>query len=860
MKTITAQSIVYMLPPVLSLLVGLFLAAWALLKGRDRSEARLFALLCLWMSLLCPLFISHHLMADKAAILSLERLIHFFYVYIPFVLLLFFHKVIGIRHRLLGFVSLAVSSAFALTTFTDWYINGLNTFSWGYIARGGPAFQVFGLYSLALVGYCVYQLSQRLRQETNPVKILKFKYLLLSFGLSGLLTFLNIPAMCGIDFYPLGNLTFIPLSVMAYGLLRHRLLDMRRMLRNTLLWLLVSSLILLPNVALFIWLRQQLEIWSHLGHFMFLLVWFGLNLTYFLLIQPRINKAFNRHRADLVKARVNFLEEVALLKNLDDLTAALSHALASNIGFPRADIYVRVEGRKGVYRRSDGELVTLNRMLERFLVRHGRLIERFRLQPGMENQSLLALFEDSRAAYLVPMIQEHRLLAVILLPEKTDRLPLNSDESRFVLEVMVAGTIALFNSMLYQSVSDLRDRLQTRKVILTQEIQDREKAQRALSIRERQYRLLAENVMDVIWIINADEGRFTYISPSVARLTGFSPREALNMPLARLLTPASLSEAQAQIRPQILSGGNGRPGEGTTWLLNAEIELVRRDGSTVWTEVSAGPLREEDIPYTAILGVCRDVTERRRNQALQQAKMAADKANQAKSEFLANMSHELRTPLNHIIGFTELVADQHFGTLNETQADYLHDVLNSSQHLLELINDILDLSKVEAGKMAVEPTAFQLEEVLQGSLTMVREKSLKHGIQLQLEASRAPEVISADKRKFKQILYNLLSNAVKFTPDGGRVALTAAQIPGNNGDRPQVEISVTDTGIGIAAADLERIFNTFEQVESSAARQFDGTGLGLALSRRLVELHGGRIWVESEGPGRGSRFVFTLPN
>ncbi len=254
--------------------------------------------------------------------------------------------------------------------------------------------------------------------------------------------------------------------------------------------------------------------------------------------------------------------------------------------------------------------------------------------------------------------------------------------------------------------------------------------------------------------------------------------------------------------------------------------------------------------------------EKSLNQArgdLERKKEAAEAANLAKSEFLANMSHELRTPLNHIIGFTELVVGQHFGPLNETQADYLNDVRHSSQHLLELINDILDLSKVEAGKMVVDPTEFPLAEVLQGSLTMVREKSLKRGIRLELDTRRAPEAIRADKRKFKQILYNLLSNAVKFTPDGGTVSLTATRIPGNNGDGPLLEVGVQDTGIGIAGEDLERIFQSFEQVERSAARHFDGTGLGLTLSRRLVELHGGRIAAESEGPGRGSRFVFTLP-
>ncbi len=861
MISITATNFLYMLPPVLSLLVGLFLALLALVKGRDRSESRLFALTCLWVSLLCPAFLAHHLIADPETVLTLDRLIHFFYVYIPFVTLLFFQRLLGKRNPKLGIFAFTISLAISLTTPTDWYLTGRYTYSWGSIARGGPAFQIFGAYSFALVGYCMVQLYQRLRRETNPVRALKFKYVLLSFGLSGLLTFCNIPAINGVDFYPLGNLTFIPLTVLAYGVLRHRLLDIRRMLRNTLLWLTVSSLVLLPNGALFLWLRQHLAAWTPLAHFLFVLGWFAVNLLYAIQIQPRINRAFNRHRADLVKARVEFLEEIALLKNLEDFTSALAHTLKSHLGFSWANIYVRVDGQKRVYRRADGRSLTLEHMQERYLVRYAGLVERFRLGPGSNHRAMQALFAACDSAYLIPMIQEQRLLALIMLPEKENRQPLNSDEVWFIREVRASGTIALFNSLLYQSVSDLRDRLQTRKVILQQEIRDREKAQQSLAVRERQYRLLAENVMDVIWIIDADKFRFTYISPSIRRLTGFTPQEALKMPLEQLLTPASLTHAMDRIRPQIQNAGGGgtRSDDDTTWILNTEIELVRKDGSSVWTEVTAGPLQDADIAYTAVLGVTRDVTERRRSQALHQAKLAADKANQAKSEFLANMSHELRTPLNHIIGFTELVVDQHFGSLNENQSEYLGDVLKSSHHLLELINDILDLSKVEAGRMEIQRERLALAPLLENSLTMVKEKSIKHGIRLGLVLEGAPEIISADRRKFKQILFNLLSNAVKFTPDGGRIRLAAREVAGNNGNGPQLEISVSDSGIGIHPDNLERIFNSFEQVDSSTSRHYEGTGLGLALSRRLVALHGGRIWATSEGEGRGSRFSFRLP-
>ena len=747
----------------------------------------------------------------------------------------------------------------SLTVPTDFYFNGHNRYPWGMIARGGPAFLFFGAYSFAVIGYSLICLYWRLRTETNPVLRLKFKYVLISFGLSGALTLCNIPAINGIDFYPLGNLSFIPLLVMAYGVLKYRLLDIRRMMHNSLAWLAVSSLILMPNFGIFLGVRNMMRSWPDGWLFAVLAGWFGLNLLYFTKAQPAINRAFNRSHANLFQSRTAFLEEIAFLKNLEELSAALTRALSNGLGLSHADLYISRQEDHPDYRRTDGSGLDLPPALARTLARRGRLVERHRLEARQdrshETQSLLNLLEDADAAYLIPMVQEHRLLAVILLSEKTNGLPLNSDESHFIRELTAAGTIALFNSLLYQNVSDLRDRLQTRKVILVQEIKDREKAQRALQRSERQYRLLAENVQDVIWIINLDRGAFAYISPSVAHLTGYEPEEALNLPLERIMTAASLAHVRDQLQRQ--GGPLSDREKHSAWTLNTEIELIRKDGSTVWVENSVGPLKDPGIPYTAIMGVTRDITDRRQRMEMQQAKVAAEKANQAKSDFLANMSHELRTPLNHIIGFTELVVDQLFGPLNDAQTENLNDVLQSSHHLLELINDILDLSKVEAGRMEIEPTTFQLAPLLENSLVMVKEKGLKHGIALNLDVHNAPPTIRADQRKFKQILYNLLSNAVKFTPDGGNVRLSARMT--NGGQPPQLEVSVSDTGIGIAADHLERIFDTFEQVESSTARHFEGTGLGLALSRRLVELHGGRIWAESPGLNAGSRFVFTLP-
>jgi two-component system, NtrC family, sensor kinase len=226
-------------------------------------------------------------------------------------------------------------------------------------------------------------------------------------------------------------------------------------------------------------------------------------------------------------------------------------------------------------------------------------------------------------------------------------------------------------------------------------------------------------------------------------------------------------------------------------------------------------------------------------------------ASQHKSEFLANMSHELRTPLNAIIGFSEVLSERMFGEINEKQAEYLADILESGRHLLSLINDILDLSKIEAGRMELEPTDFDLPSVIENALILVRERAQRRAITLGRTVDERLGMIRADERMVKQVLLNLLSNALKFTPEGGRIHVRAEA---RNG---ATEISVTDTGVGIAPEDQAAVFEEFRQV-GATSKKVEGTGLGLAISRKFIELHGGKIRVESR-VGFGSTFTFTLP-
>ena len=238
------------------------------------------------------------------------------------------------------------------------------------------------------------------------------------------------------------------------------------------------------------------------------------------------------------------------------------------------------------------------------------------------------------------------------------------------------------------------------------------------------------------------------------------------------------------------------------------------------------------------------------NDELQRVYRELATASQHKSDFLANMSHELRTPLNAIIGFSQVLREGLFGEVNEKQKEYLDDILSSGNHLLALINDVLDLSKVEAGQIKLDVAPFSLTEALESGVVMVRGRAMRSGVHVALEPTDVG-VLVGDERRVRQVVFNLLSNAVKFTPAGGSVDVRATQLNG------EVHVSVADTGPGIAAEDIDRIFEEFQQTDVGV-EQGEGTGLGLALSKRLVELHGGRIWVDSE-PGEGSTFVFTLP-
>ncbi|MQY62688.1 MAG: PAS domain S-box protein, partial [Calditrichaeota bacterium] len=407
----------------------------------------------------------------------------------------------------------------------------------------------------------------------------------------------------------------------------------------------------------------------------------------------------------------------------------------------------------------------------------------------------------------------------------------------------------------------------TGTVHIIKDITERKQAEEALRESQEYAKNIIDSSLDMIVAVD-NKRRITEFNHAAEDAFGYHRDEVIGKHINILYE--NPKEGLAVHKQTIVSGHHVQ-----------EILNRHRNGKTFPSMISSSVLRDSSGEVVGVMGVSRDITERKlaeetlqkahdelemrveertadlaiANKQLQKAKETAEIATQAKSDFLAGMSHELRTPLNAIIGFSEILSDQTFGELNQKQLKYTNHVLTSGRHLLALINDILDLSKVEAGKMELELSTVAIGSLLEDSLVMIKEKAYIHRISLDL---RIPDELSdlkfqADERKLKQIMFNLLSNAVKFTPDGGTITVEGRQ------EKDELVVAFSDTGIGIKHEDLERVFGEFEQIDSTHARKQQGTGLGLALTRRMVELHGGRIRAESEGEGKGSTFTFVIP-
>ncbi|MEA2338860.1 MAG: hypothetical protein QOE82_2867 [Thermoanaerobaculia bacterium] len=382
-------------------------------------------------------------------------------------------------------------------------------------------------------------------------------------------------------------------------------------------------------------------------------------------------------------------------------------------------------------------------------------------------------------------------------------------------------------------------------VVITQKDVTFLKVLRDAKLIEAKFGDLLESTPDAIIMAN-QTGRIVLANSQAEKLFSYRHGELLGK-LVELLLPARYRSGHVGHRSAYFSQPRTRS-------MGAGLELygLRKDGTEFPVEISLSPLQTDEGPM--VMSAIRDITSRKGIElALHEKNVELKRANHAKDRFLASMSHELRTPLNGIIGFAEFLSDGKPGPLNDKQKEYLGDILNSGRHLLHLINDMLDLVKIQAGKAELTVDTFRLRDAINEVCAGVHPIAVSKQIEVTVSIADGIDSVRLDNQRFKQILYNLLSNALKFSPDGGHVGITVA---GEGAYR--FRMMVSDDGIGIRAEDIGRLFTEFEQLDTGTARRFGGTGLGLALTRQLVDLLGGEIHVESE-IGKGSRFSVVLP-
>jgi phosphoserine phosphatase RsbU/P len=465
---------IYMLPPFLSLVMGVVLAVVSIVRGKLKQENILFALLVLGWTLLSPVFLCHHIFrGNEELLLTIERRVHFFYVFLPPLNLLFFYKITGMRSRFILPAAFLLSFLLSLSTFTDYYFYGFYVYRWGYIAKGGIAFQIIELFGSCLEVYLIIFFIRKIRTEKNQILRLKLKYILLSVILMGFLTMTNIPALNGIDVYPLSNMMFIPLAFLGYGVLSYRLMDIRSVLHVTSMWAVISCLILIPNALLFFALYPVMITLSSGALFVIGLIWFYINYLYLVKVQPLIDQYFNKRKFNLYKIEASFIDNISYLKTTNELVGQFIDVITKALSFKKAELVLchaeefRVDNAGSMTCDMDEEIkewfAQTNHLVDRDLVLSKERYEEYR-------KGLLDLFGRFNAQYLVPVLHMGNLVALLALPEKQNLRQLKHYEVVFINNIRSAFSIAMENAVMYSNLNNLKDNLEQIVIERTSEL------------------------------------------------------------------------------------------------------------------------------------------------------------------------------------------------------------------------------------------------------------------------------------------------------------------------------------------------------------------------------------------------------
>jgi two-component system, cell cycle sensor histidine kinase and response regulator CckA len=853
---------IYLIPPILSLVVSLTLAGIAIGAKPRTAERKLFSAVCLWWGLLSPAFISHHLLTSIPQILAIERFIHFFYVFLPALHIVFVHHLLGIHKKSLVIGAFLFSGLLAATTPTNWYIHGLYQYDWGYIAKGGPAFQLFGLYGMVTIAYFVYQTVRRVRKESNRVRKRKQRYIIFSFCMSGMLTMLNIPAMNGIDLYPAGNFLFVPLSILAYGVLKYRLMDIRSIMLRVASWAILSSLILVPNLFFLLWMFNTVDQISRGLFLMVFSLWFLINYHYIRRLQPFINSRFGRNRHDLNLAVKEFIANAIFLKDLEALVTEFQDLMNRYMAIPNAAVFLCREHANAMVNPISGKKVGLSDPVSALLASRPfsasvDMIETHPLYAKVAPE-LLKLMVKNGFRYMLPLVQADQLVGLVLLPQPDHGADLSPADLKLLDRLSAAG-LAFSNSATYKNTADLKANLEKRTIELTREVEERQRIEEALRKSEEKHRLMAENIKDVIWTMDMALA-FTYISPAAEKMQGWTTDEFMGFCLEQILTPASMEKAN-ETMSEVLSHGE-RTGDFSRHV-TLELEMYKKTGKTIQAEVAASFMLDSQGQPCGILGVTRDVTERsqalREREALQD-QLARAKKMEALGLLAGGVAHDLNNILSGIMSYPEVIMMK----LPEDSPlrKPLQTIQRSGQRAASVVNDLVTIARGVASSREVAELNFLIGEYLSSA---EHANLLANHPKAHVDVRLGEDLwnISCSRIHIEKVLMNLLANAMEALDQSGVVTVSTEN---RIVDRPlrgydtvregkYTVLSVSDTGSGISSGDLDRIFEPFYTKKMMGR---SGTGLGLAIVWNTVQDHHGYITVTSGKTG--TRFDLYFPS
>lgn len=846
---------IYIIPPIISIYLAACLIIISTYKSRNLLNI-LFSVICFLWALTSIAYVAHQFAGTTSELLRIERLIHFVFCYSPFLHVLFFHKLIGMQSRRITAVVLSLGVFFSVLTFTGYYISGIREFHWGYIGKAGPAFYCFFLYTVCVLIYITTRVTSRLVNEQNHILKLKLKYALLSFLFACALSFLNVIPLSGYNLYPMGNFIFLPLSFLAYGILRYRVLYIKSVLSIGVDYFIEMSLLLLVNAVCFLIFSPYIKAIDMKLLAVLSIPWFYFNHFYLTKIRFLINLFSNNLKYKLKKAETVFIDNILLLKNIDDLLDEFVNIIKETLRFNIVDFFIMTPA-KNSFKTTTGKTLVLEAETTTWFIEKKHLTEKNMVLTNPYYTSLrkplLEIFTQYNCNIIIPMVQYDELVGIVLFKGQTTGI--TRDEVQFINNIKKFVVIALYNSIIYQNITHLKESLEEKTENLSREIIERQHAESVLIESEARYRLLAENITDTIWVIDIATLTLSYVSPSVNKMLYYTPEELTGSNINRLLSPDSLAAVENEIVNALDTEKNGRAKS-----LILEMEVVKKDKTKVWVELSTYFIRDNKDKPISIIGVARDISERLRAEEDKndlESKLRQAQKMESIGILAGGIAHDFNNILMAILGYTQLAL---MNIPEESQAAIkkVKQIETAGKRAKELVTQILDFSR----KSPQQKVSLNLAIVISEAVTMLK-SSIPSTIEFTEEFQKDLKPALIDPIQIHQIIINLCTNAFHaMEKTGGKchIRISNTRVNKHQGARLDIapgdylKLSISDTGDGIKPALLDRIFEPYFTTKEIGR----GTGMGLAVVHGIVLSHNGAITVNSK-KGTGTTFDIYIP-